>query len=171
MLEYSAARLQSCSDDAPFTSRFIVNTSAIETAKWHGTFLALVVSPVPADGAKKPLRLFRGCGSSSKVSWYRGGEIGNSLTHGNEQTRQEMGHKSTHRFLDKSGKVFPVENSCTNVHVRLLPLSARSRELSFVRNSLACATLGGFPGLIAFVHTKVRAGWFSIVRALFVRRL
>jgi len=148
MLEYNAGRLQSCSDDAPFTSRFIVNTPAIETAKWHGTFLALVISPVPADGTKKPLRLLRGCGSSSKVSWYRGREIGNS------------------RFLDKRGKVFPVENSCANVHVRLLPLRARSREPSFVRNGLACAALGGFPGLIVFVHTKVRAGWLSIVRAL-----
>jgi hypothetical protein len=171
MLEYNAAILQSRSDDTPFTSRFIVNSPAIKTAKWHGALLALVVSPIPADGTERPLGLLRGCGGGGKVSWYRGRETGDSLSHGNYQALQGIGRKSTHRFLDKRGKVFPVENSCANIHVRLLPLRARSRELSFVRNSLACAALGGFPGLIIFVHTKIRCGWLCIVRALFIRRL
>ena len=69
-------------------------TPATETAKWHGTFLAFVASPIPADGAKRPLGLLRGCGSGGKVSRYRGREISDSLTHGNKQALQEIERKS-----------------------------------------------------------------------------
>jgi hypothetical protein len=171
MSEYDEVILQSRSDDTAFTSRFIVDSPAVETAKWHGALLALVVSPIPTDGTKRQLGLLRGCGGGGKVSWYRGRETGDSLTHGNYQALQGIGRRSTHRFLDKRGKVFPVENGCANVHVRLLPLRARSRELPFIRNGLACAPLGGFPGLIVFVYTKIRARWLCIVRALFARRV
>jgi len=143
------------SDDAPFTSRFVVNTSAIETAIWHGTFFALVVSPIPTDGAQKPLRLFRGCGGGGQVSWYRRREICETLAQRYEQALWSTARGPTHGFLDKRGKVFPVENCCANVHVSLLPLRARTSELSFVRNGLTCTTLGGFPGLIVFIHTKM----------------
>ena len=143
------------SDDAPFTSRFVVNTPAIETAIWHGTFFALVVSPIPTDGAQKPLRLFRGCGGGGQVSWYRRREICESLTQRHEQALWTAARGRTHGFLDKRGKVFSVENCRANVHVSLLPLRARTRELSFVRNGLTCTSFGGFPGLIVFIHTKI----------------
>src|SRR5712691_13515997 len=151
-------RLTRChdhSDDAPFTSRFVVDTPAIETAIWHGTFFALVVSPIPTDGAQKPLGLFRGCGGGGQVSWYRRRETCESLTQKYEQALWVTVREPTHGFLDKRGKVFPVENCCANVHVSLLPLRARARELSFVRNGLTCTTLGGFPGLIVFIHIKI----------------
>ena len=52
---------------------------AIETTKMHGTFFALVVAPIPTDGAQWSCWLLSGSSGSVKIIGYRGGEVCQSL--------------------------------------------------------------------------------------------
>ena len=93
---------------------------AVVTAEGESALHALVLTPVPADGAEQPRRFLWRWNDGGKITWRGWGEVPDALRENQHLFYADSCGRFPHRFFYQGVEVLLVQKSRPDIHRRLL---------------------------------------------------